>query len=121
MSGPVWEEPDGDARVTLGEKTTIVVRRGRVTGAADIEDLSGCARPRRMRPSTVGVRYTETPDGWSMEITLGGLSVRADGKLGTRYMYVTYYPGTERPPWWAARFALDYHPDPDNVVKWAPP
>jgi hypothetical protein len=116
MSGAVWQEPDGDVEVAVGEKTTIVVRQGAVTGAPDITDQRGSARPLRIRPSTVGVRYQQTDDGWSMEIHLGGPTVRRTGALGTRMAYVHFYPGTERPPWWAARFALDHHPDPEHVV-----
>lgn len=121
MTQIVWEEPDGAVKILLGDKQTIVVCRGEVTNAADIDDWRGYARPRRIRPTSIGVRYMCSPDGWSMEVTIGGPTVRTDGKAGMRTAYVTYYPGMARPPWWAAAFAVDHHPDPENMVRWGDP
>jgi hypothetical protein len=105
-----WEEPGGGVVVTLLPEQTIIVQRGRVDVADVVVDERGGGRPKRFRPREIGVRYEHTADGWSMEVVLGGPSVRADGRDGSNYVHVTYRPGGERPPFWAAAFAVAHQP-----------
>lgn len=116
----VWEEPgDGPAMgpkvtVDVGQRVTIVVAQGVVDHADEVHERA-TARPRLIRPRRIGVRYHRYDDDqpWTTEVTLTGPIVRTTGVEGQRTGSTTFIPGGDRPPWWAARFALDHHPDPD--------
>jgi hypothetical protein len=111
----VWEEPGGGVRVTLKRRRTIVVYDGSVTAADVVVDERGGGRPRRIRPNKVAVRYDNDGDGWTMVLTLGGPSVRANGRPGDDYHYIEFHPGGARPPFWAGLFAVDQHPAPETL------
>ena len=114
----VWEEPDGPpmghkVTVDVGQRATIVVVQGVVAHADEVHERAK-ARPRLIQPRSIGVRYHRyDAEPWTMEVTLAGPVLLTSGAVGQRTGSVTYLPGGERPPWWAARFALDHHPDPD--------